>query len=255
MIFARTRFVLTRRCNNWYIKRTMANTQGNEHRVLNTVQIEPSAVVAEKLEGLRVEEGAPANSPSGSKGREKPAKAKPKPAPFVPKLHMIDLRVGQIVKCEKHADADSLYVEQMDIGEESGPRTVVSGLVKYIPLDEMQNRKVVCVCNLKPASMRGIKSYAMVLAASNATHDTVELVTPPSDAEPGDKVTWKGIEDLAPESVLNPKKKVWETFQPHFTTTDDLRVVYKDDDNNEHELTVVGKGICKVPSLKAASIS
>jgi tRNA-binding EMAP/Myf-like protein len=45
--------------------------------------------------------------------------------------------VGLIKKAEKHPDADSLYVEEIDVGEEA-PRTVVSGLVKFIPLEEMQ---------------------------------------------------------------------------------------------------------------------
>ena len=34
-----------------------------------------------------------------------------------------DLRVGKIVSVEKHPDADSLYVEQIDVGEDK-PRTV-----------------------------------------------------------------------------------------------------------------------------------
>lgn len=45
----------------------------------------------------------------------------------------LELRVGVIVKAWKHPDADSLYVEVIDLGEEGGPRTVVSGLVKHIP--------------------------------------------------------------------------------------------------------------------------
>jgi methionyl-tRNA synthetase len=45
----------------------------------------------------------------------------------------LDLRVGLIRKAWRHPDADSLYVEEMDLGEETGPRTVVSGLVKHIP--------------------------------------------------------------------------------------------------------------------------
>lgn len=45
----------------------------------------------------------------------------------------LDLRVGVIRKAWRHPDADILYVEEMDLGEESGPRTVVSGLVKHIP--------------------------------------------------------------------------------------------------------------------------
>ena len=42
-----------------------------------------------------------------------------------------------ITKVQKHPDADSLYVEEIDVGEPT-PRTVVSGLVKYISLEAMQ---------------------------------------------------------------------------------------------------------------------
>lgn len=100
---------------------------------------------------------------------------------------MIDLRVGIIRKAEKHPDADSLYVSHIDVGEEK-ERIVCSGLVKYIPLEEMQNRAVVCVCNLKEVKMRGIMSQAMVLAASepvegDAEKEKVELVIPPEGAK------------------------------------------------------------------------
>jgi tRNA-binding EMAP/Myf-like protein len=36
-----------------------------------------------------------------------------------------------------------------------------------------QNRKVCILCNLKAVAMRGIKSHAMVLAASNEDHTKV----------------------------------------------------------------------------------
>ena len=39
---------------------------------------------------------------------------------------------------------------------------VVSGLVKYVPVEQMQNRRVVVVTNLKPAKMRDVMSYGMV---------------------------------------------------------------------------------------------
>ncbi len=35
--------------------------------------------------------------------------------------------------------------QQIDLGEETGPRTVVSGLVKYIPIEEMRDRYLVAV--------------------------------------------------------------------------------------------------------------
>ena len=41
---------------------------------------------------------------------------------------------------KKHPDADSLYVEQIDFAEETGPRTVVSGLVNYIPIEQMRDK-------------------------------------------------------------------------------------------------------------------
>lgn len=52
-------------------------------------------------------------------------------------ISRLDIRVGLITSAQKHPDADSLYVETIDVGE-GHTRTVVSGLVKYIPLEEMQ---------------------------------------------------------------------------------------------------------------------
>lgn len=72
-------------------------------------------------------------------------------------ISRLDLRIGRIIEVSKHPDADSLYVEKMDLGEEK-PRTIVSGLVNHYAVDEMQNRLVVVFCNLKPAKMRGILS-------------------------------------------------------------------------------------------------
>ena len=46
---------------------------------------------------------------------------------------------------------------QVDVGEEK-PRTVISGLVKFIPEAEMQDRMAILLCNLKPSKMRGIMS-------------------------------------------------------------------------------------------------
>jgi tRNA-binding EMAP/Myf-like protein len=77
--------------------------------------------------------------------------------------------VGVIKKAWRHPDADSLYVEEVDVGDPDGTvRTVVSGLVKHVPEAEMQGKRALLVCNLKPAAMRGVVSQAMVLCASDA---------------------------------------------------------------------------------------
>lgn len=51
-------------------------------------------------------------------------------------VSLLDIRVGKIMKCERHPDADGLYVEQIDLGE-GKLRQVCSGLVKHIPLEEV----------------------------------------------------------------------------------------------------------------------
>ena len=60
---------------------------------------------------------------------------------------------------------DALFVETVDFGE-SRPRTVVSGLSGLFPMEQLQDRLGVFLCNLKPVKMRGIESSAMLMCAS-----------------------------------------------------------------------------------------
>ncbi|XP_077212936.1 methionine-tRNA ligase, putative / methionyl-tRNA synthetase, putative / MetRS [Tasmannia lanceolata] len=186
----------------------------------------------------------------GNEKKQRPAKlaseVKPKAAEVEISVSRLDIRVGLITKVRKHPDADSLYVEEIDVGEPS-PRTVVSGLVKYVPLEEMQDRKVCVLCNLKPATMRGIKSQAMVLAASNDDHTIVELVDPPESALVGERVTFPGFSG-DPVEILNPKKKVWETVQTDLHTNTELVACYKD------VPFTTSAGICKVSSISNGAI-
>ena len=41
---------------------------------------------------------------------------------------LLDIRVGTVTKCWEHPEAEKLYCEEIDIGEEAGPRTIASGL-------------------------------------------------------------------------------------------------------------------------------
>ena len=73
----------------------------------------------------------------------------------------LDMRVGLITTAKKHPDADSLYIEEIDVGEEK-PRQVISGLVKFVPIEEMQNRKAIILCNLKVGSLYKLFSLQTV---------------------------------------------------------------------------------------------
>lgn len=138
-------------------------------------------------------------------------------------ISRIDLRIGRIVEVQKHPDADSLYLEKIDLGE-AQPRTVVSGLVKHVPIEEMNNRLVVVMCNLKPAKMRGVTSEGMVMCAS--TPEKVEILIPPANTIPGDLVYCEGYE-RNPDTQLNPKKKIFETVAPDLLTNNELVACYK----------------------------
>ena len=224
---------------------------------------------------------------STTKKEKKPKQPKPQkqPAPSAPlSPALIDLRVGHILRCVPHENADSLYVSTIAMGDPEGAeftqkdgetgkivRTVCSGLNGLVPLAEMQNRKVIVVANLRPVTMRGIKSAAMVLAASpkaeegadpHASDRVVELVMPPDGSSAGDKVYFEGWpygEGTGPEKQLNPKKKQWEAIQPGFFTGEDLVVGFDASksegvDGGRGDLVVEGKGKCIVKTLKDAVV-
>ena len=92
-----------------------------------------------------------------------------------------------------------------------------------------------------------MKSYAMVMCASNSDHKKVELLVPPPNSSPGDKVFFEGNEG-EPEAQLNPKKKVFETIQPDLMTTDELVAVWKNIPFR------TSKGLIKSSTLAKASI-
>ncbi|KAH9544445.1 hypothetical protein CY35_13G120400 [Sphagnum magellanicum] len=169
-------------------------------------------------------------------------------------LDLLDIRVGKILKAWKHPEADSLYVEEVDVGEAEGPRTICSGLVKYVPEEELQDRAVVVLSNLKPRNMRGVKSNGMLLAASDAAHERVELLSPPPGAMPGERI-WFGSEadqaNQAASATPNQvqKKKIWETIQPLLKTTDECTAVFQDRPMR------VSAGIVTCKSLKGANVS
>uniref|UniRef100_A0A4W6FRX5 Tyrosine--tRNA ligase n=1 Tax=Lates calcarifer TaxID=8187 RepID=A0A4W6FRX5_LATCA len=161
----------------------------------------------------------------------------------------LDIRVGKIISVEKHPDADSLYLEKIDVGE-AEPRTVVSGLVAYVSQEELQDRMVLLLCNLKPQKMRGIESQAMLLCASiEGEPRRVEPLDPPEGSSPGERVFVEGYETGKADDRLNPKKKVWEKLQVDLKISDECVAQWKD----KQLMTKLGQITCK--TLKGGNIS
>ncbi|XP_012875971.1 PREDICTED: tyrosine--tRNA ligase, cytoplasmic [Dipodomys ordii] len=161
----------------------------------------------------------------------------------------LDIRVGKIISVEKHPDADSLYVEKIEVGE-AEPRTVVSGLVQFVPKEELQDRLVVVLCNLKPQKMRGVESQGMLLCASvEGGSRQVEPLDPPAGSAPGERVFVQGYEKGQPDEELKPKKKVFEKLQVDFKISEEHVAQWK----QINFMTKLGHISCK--SLKGGNIS
>tara|TARA_A200000113_G_scaffold94806_1_gene84765 strand:- start:17198 stop:19300 length:2103 start_codon:yes stop_codon:yes gene_type:complete len=98
----------------------------------------------------------------------------------------VELRVGTILTVEDHPNADRLYVVKLDDGSEEG-RTICAGIKEYYTSDELLNKTVVFVANLKPRPLRGVVSEGMMLAADDG-NGTVRLVTIDGDIGSGSLV-------------------------------------------------------------------
>lgn len=94
----------------------------------------------------------------------------------------IDLRVGEIIKAEKHPKADKLLVFQVKMGTEK--RQIISGVAEHFTPEEMVGKKVAVVANLKPRKLRGLESKGMILYADNG--EKLELVE--TDAPDGEVI-------------------------------------------------------------------
>ncbi|XP_034400519.1 tyrosine--tRNA ligase, cytoplasmic [Cyclopterus lumpus] len=161
----------------------------------------------------------------------------------------VDIRVGRIISVGKHPDADSLYLEKIDVGE-AEPRTVVSGLVAFVSQEDLQDRLVLVLCNLKPQKMRGIESQAMLLCASvEGEPRRVEPLDPPEGSSPGDRVFVEGYETGKPDERLNPKKKVWEKVQADLKISAECVAQWKD----QQLMTKLGRVTCK--TLRGGNVS
>src|ERR1700681_336373 len=99
---------------------------------------------------------------------------------------------------------------------------ILSGLVKYVPLDEFIGSSCLVICNLKPGKLRGETSYGMVLAASTPDKSHVELIQPPASTTPGDRVTVDGINvhDYTSDQQIDGKKEntAWSRIRDSLST-------------------------------------
>jgi methionyl-tRNA synthetase len=96
----------------------------------------------------------------------------------------VDLRVAEVLAAEKVAKSKKLLKLTIRVGGET--RTLVAGVAEHYEPAALVGRKVVIVANLEPATLMGVESNGMVLAASH--EGTVSLLTLDKDVPSGAKV-------------------------------------------------------------------
>jgi methionyl-tRNA synthetase len=114
---------------------------------------------------------------------EKPAAAEPELI-GIEDFAKVQLRVGKIVAAERVEKSEKLVKLKVDIGTET--RQVVAGIGKSYAPEQLLDKSIVIVANLKPAKLMGIESQGMLLAASAG--DLLSVVTPDREIKPGSKV-------------------------------------------------------------------
>ncbi|KAH9997888.1 hypothetical protein BJV77DRAFT_959925 [Russula vinacea] len=114
--------------------------------------------------------------------------------------------------------------------------------------------------------MRGVKSFAMVLCSSESSFQAtskegkeggIEIIQPPPNSKPGDRVyfedpsmklgSWFTL-DKVPMSQLNPKKKIFETIQPGFTTLETKEAAWVNPLTKTAHRIRTREGMCLAPT-------
>ena len=116
------------------------------------------------------------------------AKVEASPSGEFQRYAALDLKVGKVLDVQQHPNADKLYLMKIDIGR---PITIVSGLKEFYTADELRTKTLVIVTNLEPATLRGVKSEGMLLAAEAG--GKLALLTPEKDLPAGTQVS-SGLE-------------------------------------------------------------
>jgi len=75
----------------------------------------------------------------------------------------VELRVAEILEVEDHPDADKLYVLKINTGKNK--RQICAGIKNDYSKKDLIGRKIIVVANLKVATLRGLESQGMLLAA------------------------------------------------------------------------------------------
>ena len=94
------------------------------------------------------------------------------------------LKIATVLEAKPHPDADRLLVLTIDVG--GTQKQIVAGIARHYTPAELVSKQIVVVDNLEPATLRGVTSSGMLLAAKEG--DKLSLLIPDRPVAPGSSV-------------------------------------------------------------------
>ena len=99
----------------------------------------------------------------------------------------IELKVAEVIDCQKVKGADKLLQFRLAAGDDQD-RQILSGIAEFYPdPSELIGKKVVIVANLKPRKMRGQISQGMILSAE-APDGSLQVIEAPKSMPNGSEI-------------------------------------------------------------------
>jgi methionyl-tRNA synthetase len=159
---------------------------GLEELKWDTAEVRKGEVLFPRIDLQQMEEKHMENNQEAKENLSTTASELPKAKEYITyeEFARLDLRVAEVISCEKMEKADKLLILKVRLGEEQ--RTIVAGIAQHYEPQELIGKKVVIVANLQPAKLRGTMSEGMLLAASDDNH--VEALMIHSDIAAGNRV-------------------------------------------------------------------
>lgn len=99
----------------------------------------------------------------------------------------VDLRVARVIKAENIEKSNKLLRLQLDVGP-LGIRQIIAGIKNFYSPEDLENKKIIIISNLKPAKLMGETSEGMLLAAKDS-NGNLSVLTVEKDVEAGAKIS------------------------------------------------------------------
>ena len=130
----------------------------------------------------REKKASPTSSTKAGTAKQKGTKAASHLVSFS-EFQKLDIRAAKVIAAEPIAGANRLLKLQVDLGAEK--RQVVAGIAEHYAPETLIGKQVIVVTNLESATIRGVESQGMLLAASG---DAVVLATLETEVSLGTQI-------------------------------------------------------------------